>query len=155
LFFDVHLEGDDVDVLLDHEFIQKIYQILICSEFDPNVDRGFLLDVADHRVELEVFLRLGQLHHLETHRTFAFVVKFDLLPINVAQQTNLHIVTLPFDPHRHLHALALDRNRNRGRVQRILRYQKHFELERTDFFGGKVKNNSFLDVALNLSSLLK
>lgn len=75
LFLDGHLEGNAVVILILHELAEIDHDVLIRSELHPNVQRCLLLDVAHHGVELEVFLCLRRLRHLETHWALAFIVK--------------------------------------------------------------------------------
>jgi len=74
-----------VDISLSHKFIKVKHDIFICGELYPNIKSTLLLNVSYDRVEFKILFCLGRLHHFEAHWTFAFIVKFDLLTINVAQ----------------------------------------------------------------------
>lgn len=115
-----HLEGNAIIILILHELAEIDHYVLICCELHPNVKRCLFLDVANHGVELEIFFCLRRLGHLETHWTLTFIVKFQLLAIDVAKKADLEIVGFFFDPYWHLHAFSLEMDKDRRRMQHVL-----------------------------------
>jgi hypothetical protein len=49
------LEGYYIYIFIGHEFVEVDKDVFVGGEFDPDINRGFLLDVADDWVEFDIF----------------------------------------------------------------------------------------------------
>ncbi len=143
------MKGDLVNVLVCHVFAQVDSEILLGSEFYPDIDPGLFLDVSDNWVKLEIFLSLIGLNYFEAHRNLSIIVKDQFLPVNMVQQTNLKVIQVLLNTNRNFCACSWNLEFYRWWVNKIADINLKFSLKYSYFAWDELESQNFLRVPFN------